>query len=61
MFIDFCLQYIRSEEQMKKDAEIAKEYTRNLFKEHNARMKHLTWKIKWRDAATQALPGQPNS
>ncbi|EKX53661.1 hypothetical protein GUITHDRAFT_160894 [Guillardia theta CCMP2712] len=49
-------KYIRSEEQMKKDAEIAKEYTRNLFKEHNARMKHLTWKIKWRDAATQALP-----
>eukprot|EP00960_Hanusia_phi_P009119 263214-Hanusia_phi.AAC.6 len=52
----FGLQYIRSEEQMKIDAEIAKNYTRMRYKEHIELQKRMTLKIKWRDAATEALP-----
>mmetsp|Transcript_33182 Transcript_33182/g.74437 ORF Transcript_33182/g.74437 Transcript_33182/m.74437 type:complete len:158 (-) Transcript_33182:206-679(-) len=49
-------KYIRSEEQMKIDAEIAKNYTRMRYKEHIELQKRMTLKIKWRDAATEALP-----
>uniref|UniRef100_A0A7S1DZY1 Uncharacterized protein n=2 Tax=Hemiselmis andersenii TaxID=464988 RepID=A0A7S1DZY1_HEMAN len=49
-------RYVRSEEQMGLDTEIAKEFARQSMKRHIEQQKWLTRKIRLRDQAIAALP-----
>ena len=48
--------YERSPEEKTNDAEIAKEYTRQMFARHNLWSRRITMRIKLRDAAIASLP-----